>query len=64
VPAGVGDVVAAVVIGVVATLVIALLIVFFLPLDVFVFEALVVAVAAVVLGRPWARRCIHWRSAR
>jgi hypothetical protein len=53
VPSGVGDALATLVIGIVLAVVLAALIVVFLPLVVFIFEALAVVVAAIALGRPW-----------
>jgi hypothetical protein len=53
VPTGVSDTVATLVIGLVFAVVVAVLIVVFLPIVVFVFEALIIVVAAVALRRPW-----------
>jgi 4-hydroxybenzoate polyprenyltransferase len=53
VPSGIGDALATLVIGIVLAVVLAALIVVFLPLVVFIFEALAVVVAAIALRRPW-----------
>jgi Flp pilus assembly protein TadB len=53
VPSGIGDAVATLLIGLIFALVVATVIVVFLPLVIFVFEAVAVVVAAVALRRPW-----------